>query len=64
VKGRYWVDANSFIWGAREPYPMPGAMPYWNWFQKMVDAHKITSHKLAVKGGMKGNHQGGGIGNQ
>jgi hypothetical protein len=58
LKGRYWVDANSFIWGAREPYPMPGAMTYWNWFEKMVDAKKITSHRQAINevlaGGKKG----------
>ena len=58
MKGRYWVDANSFIWGAREPYPMPGAMKYWNWFEKMVDAKKIISHRQAIgevlAGGKKG----------
>jgi Domain of unknown function (DUF4411) len=49
MKGRYWVDANSFIWGEREPYPMPGAMPYWNWFEGMVEEGRITSHWMAVK---------------
>lgn len=51
MKGRYWVDANSFIWGARDPYPMDenAAMIYWNWFEKMVDAGKITTHKQVIK---------------
>jgi hypothetical protein len=48
VKKRYWVDANSFIWGARDPYPMPGAMSYWSWFETQVAAGKITSHKRVI----------------
>ena len=58
MKGRYWVDANSFIWGAREPYPMPGAMAYWNWFEKMVAAGKITSHKQAINEVLAGEKKG------
>jgi hypothetical protein len=42
--GRYWADANVFIWGNREPYPLPGAQRYWNWFESQVDAGKIISH--------------------
>jgi hypothetical protein len=42
--GRYWVDANVFIWGSREPYPLPGARSYWNWFERQVDDGKIISH--------------------
>jgi hypothetical protein len=49
MKGRYWVDANTFIWGAREPYPMDGAITYWNWFESMVEAGKITTHKKVIK---------------
>jgi hypothetical protein len=48
VTGRYWVDANVFIWGCREPYPLPGAQLYWNWFEKQIDAGKIVSHWKAV----------------
>jgi hypothetical protein len=28
---------------------MPGVMVYWNWFEKMVVAGKITSHKKVIK---------------
>jgi hypothetical protein len=42
--GRYWADANVFIWGNRDPYPLPGARPYWNWFESQVDAGNIISH--------------------
>jgi hypothetical protein len=48
VKGRYWIDANTFIWGARDPFPMPGMMAYWNWFEKQVAAGKIISHKKVI----------------
>ncbi len=48
MKGRYWIDANAFIWGAREPYPLPGAGSYWSWFEKMVNAGKITTHKMVI----------------
>jgi hypothetical protein len=58
MTGRYWVDANSLIWGARDPYPMDGAMSYWNWFEKMVDAGKITSHKLVIKEVLDGDKKG------
>jgi hypothetical protein len=58
MKGRFWVDANVFIWGEREPFPMPGAMPYWNWFEKMVDAGRITSHKCAIKEVLDGEKKG------
>jgi len=58
MRGRYWVDANVFIWGEREPFPIPGAMPYWNWFEKMVDAGKITSHKFAIKEVLEGEKKG------
>jgi hypothetical protein len=54
MTGRYWVDANVFIWGEREPFPMPDWMRYWNWFEKMVDAGKITSHKIAIKEVLEG----------
>jgi hypothetical protein len=61
MTGRYWVDANSFIWGSRDPCPMPGAMAYWNWFESMVDKGKIISHWKAIKevtdGEGKGQHQ-------
>jgi Domain of unknown function (DUF4411) len=46
--GRYWVDANVFIWGSREPYPLPGARSYWNWFESQVDAGKIISHPKCI----------------
>ena len=49
MKGRYWIDANAFIWGARDPFPMPGAAVYWNWFDKMVAAGKITTHKMVIE---------------
>jgi Domain of unknown function (DUF4411) len=42
--GRYWVDANVFIWGNREPYPLPGARSYWNWFESQIDSGKIITH--------------------
>ena len=58
MKGRYWVDANSFIWGAKDPYPLPGVMAYWNWFEKMIDAGKITSHKLAIQEVLAGEKKG------
>jgi hypothetical protein len=48
VKGRYWVDANSFIWGARDPFPMSGMMAYWSWFEKQVASGKITSHRMVI----------------
>lgn len=54
MNGRYWVDANSFIWGSRDPYPMPGAMVYWHWFEKMVKAGKVTSHKKVLKEVLQG----------
>jgi hypothetical protein len=47
--GRYWVDANVFIWGNREPYPLPGARAYWNWFEGQVDSGKIITHWKCVK---------------
>ena len=47
--GRYWVDANVFIWGNREPYPLPGARAYWSWFEGQVDAGKIITHWKCVK---------------
>ena len=49
MNGRYWIDANSLIWGAREPFPMPGAMVYWSWFEKQIAAGKITSHKRVIE---------------
>jgi hypothetical protein len=58
MKGRYWVDANSFIWGARDPYPMPGAMAYWNWFAKMVEAGRITTHWKALQEVLDGEKKG------
>ena len=37
---------------------MPGAITYWNWFEKMVGANKITSRRRAIDevlaGGKKG----------
>jgi Domain of unknown function (DUF4411) len=47
--GRFWVDANVFIWGSREPYPLPGARKYWDWFEKQVDGGKIVTHSKCVK---------------
>ncbi len=49
MKGRYWVDANSFIWGARDPFPMPGMMVYWSWLEKQVAAGKIISHRRVIE---------------
>jgi hypothetical protein len=46
---RYWVDANVFIWGNREPYPLPGARRYWDWFESQIDAGKIISHWKCIK---------------
>jgi hypothetical protein len=46
--GRYWVDANVFIWGSREPFPLPGAEVYWNWFEAQMKAGKIISHWKAI----------------
>ena len=43
-QGRYWVDANVFIWGARDPYPLPEHRSYWDWFEKCIIAGKITTH--------------------
>ena len=48
MKGRYWVDANVFIWGSREPFPLPGFQRYWNQFERHVDAGKIISHWKSV----------------
>ena len=42
--GRYWVDANVFIWGCRDPYPLPVHRSYWDWFESQIDAGKIISH--------------------
>ncbi len=58
MKGKYWVDANSFIWGAREPYPMPGADAYWDWFEKMVVAGKITTLKMVIQEVLAGSKSG------
>jgi hypothetical protein len=58
MKGRYWVDANTFIWGARDPYPMDGAMKYWIWFEKMSDTGKITTHKKVIKEILDGEKKG------
>jgi hypothetical protein len=58
MKRRYWVDANSFIWGARDPYPMPGVMAYWNWFEKMVETGKVTSHWKAIQEVLDGEKKG------
>ena len=56
--GRYWVDANVFIWGHREPYPLPGAQAYWNWFESHIDAGKITSHWKAIDEVLQGDKPG------
>ena len=46
--GRYWVDANVFIWGSREPFSLPGAEIYWNWFERQIKAGKVISHWKAI----------------
>lgn len=56
--GRYWVDANVFIWGNREPYPLPGMQLYWNWFESQVDAGRITTHWKSFDEVIKGNKKG------
>lgn len=48
MKGRYWLDANTFIWGSREPYPMPGAIIYWQWLESVVQCGKVTSHRKVL----------------
>jgi len=58
MNGRYWVDANSFIWGARDPYPMPGGMVYWHWFEKRVEAGRIISHWKAIQEVLAGEKKG------
>jgi Domain of unknown function (DUF4411) len=37
---------------------MPGVIAYWNWFEKMVDAGKITSHKQAIQEVLAGEKKG------
>jgi Domain of unknown function (DUF4411) len=49
VKKRYWVDANVFIWGNREPYPLPGYRPYWDSFESRIDAGRIVTHWTAFE---------------
>ena len=58
MKCRYWVDANVFIWGSREPYPLPGAQAYWNWFESKVDAGKIISHWKSADEVLEGEKKG------
>jgi Zn-dependent peptidase ImmA (M78 family) len=41
------IDFDSFM--ARDPFPMPGMMAYWSWFEKQVSAGKITSHKRVIE---------------
>jgi hypothetical protein len=57
--GRYWVDANVFIWGSREPYPLPGSQRYWNWFDKQIRAGKIVSHWKAIEEVIEGESKKG-----
>lgn len=56
---RYWVDANVFIWGHREPYPLPGAQAYWNWFEGKIDGGYITSHWKAISEVIDGDNNRG-----
>lgn len=42
--GRYWVDANVFIWGSNVPYPFERARGYWNWFARKIDEGVIVTH--------------------
>jgi hypothetical protein len=56
--GKYWVDANVFIWGHREPYPLPGMQLYWNWFESQVAAGRITTHWKSFDEVIAGNKQG------
>jgi hypothetical protein len=42
--GRYWVDANVFIWGSNVPYPFERARGYWNWFASKIEEGIIVTH--------------------
>jgi Domain of unknown function (DUF4411) len=42
--GRYWVDANVFIWGSNVPYPFARARAYWRWFSKQIEDGVIVTH--------------------
>jgi len=55
--GRYWPDANVFIWGNREPYPLPGYRKYWDWFEKQVDAGKIITHWKVIEEVLEGENK-------
>jgi hypothetical protein len=37
---------------------MPGGMPYWIWFERMVNAGKITSHRQAIQEVLLGEKKG------
>jgi hypothetical protein len=57
-KGRYWVDANVFIWGCRDPYPLPDHRPYWDWFESQIDIGNIVSHWKAIDEVLEGEKKG------
>lgn len=42
--GRYWVDANVFIWGSNVPYPFNRAKGYWRWFASKIEEGIIVTH--------------------
>jgi len=52
---RYWVDANVFIWGSREPFPFDGMKSYWDWFDKKLEEGVIVTHKRVYEEVIKGN---------
>jgi hypothetical protein len=52
---RYWVDANVFIWGSRDPFPLDGVRVYWDWFDKKLDEGVIVSHKRVYDEVLRGN---------
>ena len=51
---RYWVDANVFIGGNRDIYPIDEFRPYWNWFESMMEAGSIVTHKKVAAEVMEG----------
>jgi hypothetical protein len=56
--GRYWVDANVFIWGSNVPYPFERALGYWKWFGKKIDEGIIVTHIRVYNEVIKGNRNG------
>jgi hypothetical protein len=56
--GRYWVDANVFIWGSNVPYKFVRAQGYWNWFSRKIYEGVIVTHVTVYEEVIKGNKSG------